>query len=291
MGVMCLCVYENVVFSQPNAWLLHYDGLGRLLQSRGPRLLKTEEERQVWRVARYYIILSAGHQRKRCFLEQPQWESKRSMPPGETPKKFDLLLDMFAQSPGIIEDYDKLRKVTFIDDCTRAAFRNRVQSLIDRIHAWFRDMPWTCTTDPAFLTNSQGQLPNDPMDCVSLAVCHAVLVCLIQPCTCFQIDIIPQHDHFKSNNEEPARTEYLAHEICRFSKWALRNGDSASLALLLIYPLQIAWYCLQGTPEKLNPVREIMDLGIADSHGFELGRMRQWNESHLEQGRYGFMYR
>lgn len=31
MGVMCLCVYENVVFSQPNAWLLHYDGLGRLV--------------------------------------------------------------------------------------------------------------------------------------------------------------------------------------------------------------------------------------------------------------------
>lgn len=31
MGVMCLCVYENVVFSQPNAWLLHYDGLGRIV--------------------------------------------------------------------------------------------------------------------------------------------------------------------------------------------------------------------------------------------------------------------
>jgi hypothetical protein len=213
------------------------------------------------------------------------------MPPGETPERFDLLLDMFAQSPGIIEDYDKLRQSTFIDPCTREAFRNRVQSLIDRVHAWFRDIPWTCTLDPAFIKNSQGQLPDEPMDCVSLAVCYAVLICLIQPCNCLQINIIPEQDHLASNNKDPSRTEYLALEICRFSKCALRGGDSASLALLLIYPLQIAWFCLQGTPGNLHPVREIMDFAIADSHGFELGRMRQWNESHLEQGRYGFMYR
>ena len=31
ISVMCLCVYENVVFSQPTAWLMHYDGLGRLV--------------------------------------------------------------------------------------------------------------------------------------------------------------------------------------------------------------------------------------------------------------------
>ncbi|GKU09719.1 hypothetical protein FLAG1_08910 [Fusarium langsethiae] len=288
MGVMCLCVYENVVFSQPTAWLLHYDGLGRLLHSRGPKPLETEAERQIWRVARYFIILSAGHQRKRVFLEQPQWVSTRCMPRGETPEKFDLLLDMFAQFPGIIEDYDRLRKSTFIDPGTREAFRQRLQSLINGIHAWLRDMPWICTPDPTLRETSQGQLPDDPMDCASLAVCYAILLCLIQPCDCLRINIIPEHNHY---NVDPARVEFLTQEICRFSKWALRGGDSANLALLLIYPLQIAWFFLQKTPEKLDPVRKNLDLAIADSHGFELGRMREWNELNLEQGRYGFMYK
>ncbi|KAL6916857.1 hypothetical protein FSHL1_008469 [Fusarium sambucinum] len=288
MGVMCLCVYENVVFSQPTAWLLHYDGLGRLLQSRGPKPLETEAERQIWRVARYFIILSAGHQRKRIFLEQPQWASIHCIPQGETPEKFDLLLDMFAQFPGIIEDYDRLRKSTFIHPDTREAFRQRVQSLIDRIHAWLRNIPWICTLDPTTRENSQGQLPDDPMDCASLAVCYAILLCLIQPCDCLKINIIPDHDQY---NVDPARIDFLTLEICRFSSWALRGGDTANLALLLIYPLQITWFFLQGTPEKLHRVRENLDLGIADTHGFELGRMREWNELNLEQGRYGFMYK
>jgi hypothetical protein len=33
MSVVCLCLYENIVFSQPTAWLMHYDGLGRLVSS------------------------------------------------------------------------------------------------------------------------------------------------------------------------------------------------------------------------------------------------------------------
>ncbi|WXC60107.1 hypothetical protein SNK03_005963 [Fusarium graminearum] len=289
MGVMCLCVYENVVFSQPTAWLLHYDGLGRLLQSRGPRPLETHAERHIWRVARYFIILSAGHQRRRVFLEQPQWASARLVPPGETPEKFDLLLDLFAQFPGIVDDYDRLRKSTFIDTGKREAFKQRVRLLIDRIHAWLRNIPWTCTLDPAIRENSQRQLPDDPMDCASLAVCYAVLLCLIQPCACLQINIIPEYDHY---NVDPARIEFLTFEICRFSKKALQGGgDSAGLALLLIYPLQISWYFLQATPEKLDQVRENLDSSIADSHGFELGRVREWSELNLEQGRYGFMYK
>lgn len=33
LSVVCLCLYENIVFSQPTAWLMHYDGLGRLVSS------------------------------------------------------------------------------------------------------------------------------------------------------------------------------------------------------------------------------------------------------------------
>lgn len=33
LSVLCLCLYENIVFSQPTAWLMHYDGLGRIVSS------------------------------------------------------------------------------------------------------------------------------------------------------------------------------------------------------------------------------------------------------------------
>lgn len=31
MSVLCLCVFENMVFSQPSAWLMHYEGAGKLV--------------------------------------------------------------------------------------------------------------------------------------------------------------------------------------------------------------------------------------------------------------------
>ncbi|KAF4970314.1 hypothetical protein FSARC_2634 [Fusarium sarcochroum] len=291
ISVMCLCVYENVVFSQPTAWLMHYDGLGRLMQSRGPRPWKTREEREVLRFARYYTILSAGHQRRHCFLDQPQWESTRCTPDGDEPERIDLLYDIFAQSPGIVQDYDDLRQLTCASLSETETLRQRVQSVIDRLHAWLQGVPWICVPDPALRESNSMPLPDDPMDCVAMAVGYAMLLCLVQPCEYLQVALIGNHAaDLVPNKDMASTTKFLALEICRFATWALRGEGSANYALSLVYPLQIAWFCLQNSEDDLCSVRGIMNSVVADSHGFELGRMRHWDESSLDQGRYGFLY-
>ncbi|WAO97372.1 Hypothetical protein NCS54_01509700 [Fusarium falciforme] len=98
MSVLCLCVFENMVFSQPSVWLMHYEGAGKLLQFRGPKAWRNPDERQVLCFARYFAILSAGHRRRHCFLDQPQWESTQCVTEGEAPERIDLLCDIFAQT-------------------------------------------------------------------------------------------------------------------------------------------------------------------------------------------------
>ncbi|KAF5533030.1 hypothetical protein FMEXI_12113 [Fusarium mexicanum] len=291
MSIMCLCVYENVVFSQPTAWLLHYDGLGRLMQARGPKPWRTPAERQILQAARYYITLSAGHQRRHCFLDQPQWESTRCLPEGETPDKIDILYDIFAQPPGIVADYDNIRNASVTDPVAVEVLRNRTQSLIDKLHEWYRDMPWVCTTDPFMRENCGIPLPDDPMECVALAISYAMILCLVQPCEYLGISLFPENSmEGTSNIDQDSKNKFLALEICRFANWALRGQASASYALLLVYPLQIAWFCVQNSEEDLRNVRVIMNSVVADSYGFELGRMRHWDETSLDQGRYGFLY-
>ncbi|KAG4257450.1 hypothetical protein FPRO03_04460 [Fusarium proliferatum] len=268
---MCLCVYENVVFSQPTAWLLHYDGLGRLMQARGPKPWRTPAERQILQAARYYITLSAGHQRRHCFLDQPQWESTRCLPEGETPDKIDILYDIFAQPPGIIADYDNIRKASVTDPAAVEVLRNRTQLLIDKLYKWYRDMPWVCTTDPVTRGNSGIPLPDDPMECVALAISYAMLLCLVQPCEYLDIPLFPENNmEATSNIDQNSKNKFLALEICRFANWALRGQASASYALL---------------EEDLRNVRVIMNSVVADSYGFELGRMRHWDETSLDEGR------
>ncbi|KAH7233489.1 hypothetical protein BKA59DRAFT_517920 [Fusarium tricinctum] len=283
MSVVCLCLYENIVFSQPTAWLMHYDGLGRLLQAQGPRPWRTSQERQIFLFARYYITLSSGHQRRHCFLAQPQWELPQCMPEGEEPDEMIRLSDIFAQCPGIIADYDELHKTTPVDAVALEALRNRTQAIIDRAHAWFQIVPWICTQDTAL--RETVSLPKDPMKSVALTVAHAMLLCLAQPCEYLQISLTRE-----DNTGVAATIKFLAREICRIADWALHVHSSADIALILIFPLQIAWFCLRNSKEDLCSIRGIMNSVVADSHGFEIGRMRHWDPDIFGQGRVGFLH-
>lgn len=208
------------------------------------------------------------------------------------PERFDLLLDIFAHIPRLIEEALKLHQSNTTGPHILATLRQQVQSVMDRMHGWIRDIPWICSLDPTYPPRNQGHLPDDSMDCVSLSICYAILLSFSQVCDSVHVNIFPEYGSPSPINSDPMyRTKYLASEICRFSGCALRGEDSANLALLLIYPLQIAWWCLQTTAQDLLHIKEIMDLAIADSYGFELGRMRQWDEPGLEQGRYGFLYK
>ncbi|KAF4471362.1 hypothetical protein FALBO_1721 [Fusarium albosuccineum] len=308
MSVLCLCLYENVVFSQPNAWLMHYEGAGKLLQSRGPKPWRNPDERQVLRFARYFAvssllqasveedsinsrkILSAGHQRRHCFLDQPQWESAQCLPEGEKPERIDLLYDIFAQTPGIVHDYVDLSQRSRPNSFATRFLRQRVQSVVDQSHAWLRTVPWICVPNLDYGKDNMA-LPEDPMDCVAIALCYAMLLCLAQPCEYLDVALFSS-DSSDTNlqSDGTSATKFLALDICKFAERALQGHESANFALFLIYPLQIAWFYLQSSKSDLTHIRGLMNSVVADSHGFEIGRMRHWDEWSLDQGSHGFLF-
>lgn len=55
-SVLCLCIYENIVLSETTAWVKHYQGVGRLVEHRGPVSHKTDFERGVFRICRFMIV-------------------------------------------------------------------------------------------------------------------------------------------------------------------------------------------------------------------------------------------
>ena len=55
-SVLCLCVYEHIVLSETTAWLKHYQGLGRLVEYRGPERQQTELEERMFRMCRFMIV-------------------------------------------------------------------------------------------------------------------------------------------------------------------------------------------------------------------------------------------
>lgn len=55
-SVLCLCMYEHVVLSETTAWLKHYQGVGKLVEYRGPECHQTEFERDVFRICRFMIV-------------------------------------------------------------------------------------------------------------------------------------------------------------------------------------------------------------------------------------------
>ncbi|EEU35755.1 uncharacterized protein NECHADRAFT_94769 [Fusarium vanettenii 77-13-4] len=244
MSVLCLCVFENMVFSQTSAWLMHYEGAGRL--------------RQILRFAWYFAILSAGHQRRHCFLDQPQWESTQCLPEGEAPERIDLLYDIFAQTPGIVYDYDELRQRPRRNSFATRFLRQRVQSVIDRFHAWLQTVPWRFI--PCSDHNDAQSPPDDAMDCVALALSYAMLLCLVQPCEFLGVALIgDENTGTELESDDSFAYKFLALDICRFAEKVLQGQESANLALFLIYPLQIAWFYLQTNEADLTRIRGMMN--------------------------------
>lgn len=235
-------------------------------------------------------ILSAGHQRRHCFLDQPQWESTQCVPEGEAPERIDLLYDIFAQTPGIVYDYDQLRQRPCRNSFATRFLRQRVQSVIDRFHIWLQAVPWECI--PCSDDDKDGQSsPDDPMDCVALALAYAMLLCLAQPCEFVGVTLIENENTGPEfNSANLFSNKFLALDICRFAERVLQGQESANLALFLIYPLQIAWFYLQTNKADLTRIRGIMNSAVADGHGFEIGRMRHKHEFGLDQGRHGFLF-
>lgn len=231
-------------------------------------------------------ILSTGHLRKPCFLSGPEWKASQQPPDGATHSPLDFLLDIFADVPSILHDSDRLLE-SGVGVATEdfEALRYRTQSVLTQLHEWPRHLTQHLSPspeDPAHVTDLPPQMP---CDAVSLAICNAVLLCLIQQSKMLSLPLFPEGAHGLTPNQSspPSNntcesSKALAVEICHLATSALRGEKSMGMAFALIFPLQIASCHLEPFTPEATRLEGIMDCVVGETHGIEMGRRRDWGD-------------
>ncbi|KAJ5099046.1 hypothetical protein N7532_006047 [Penicillium argentinense] len=109
LAIICMGMYEVVMFDQPTGWLLHYKGLARLAAIRGPRRHQSGSGFAMLPTMRYCITAGYLVERKRCFLGNSEWKAISWMKVGlDSKTPLDKLHDIFCDVPGFLEDRDRL---------------------------------------------------------------------------------------------------------------------------------------------------------------------------------------
>lgn len=124
---------------QAHNWMSHAQGVSRLLEVRGPARHKSDYGFGLFTNCRMGMIIAAIRSRKATYLAQPDW---RTMPWEDRQKDCkDALLDIMAQLPGYLEDFDRVKSSDNIMSATRQ--RKKVLSewkrLDKALQSWYNN--------------------------------------------------------------------------------------------------------------------------------------------------------
>ncbi|KAF5612297.1 uncharacterized protein FSUBG_1616 [Fusarium subglutinans] len=265
-SVICLCMFENIVFTDKTGWLKHYEGITQLVKLRGPWRHQTVLERELLRQCRFEI---------HCYLTLPEWQT---IPwPSTVPKTAsDALHDIFARVPGQLHDMDLVERGEG-DNKFFEELRQRVETTLSDLEDWeqFYQHPRPLTGSP--LASTQDSTSHPVRHKALLALQRAIILCMTGLCTFFNIPLVA---------EIPAILEYrkvvrkaLATEICQLATSYLGHESHSTESLLFIFPLQIASMNFEKGSAEEKGAEEIMNGVIAGTYGFEIGRRREWKTS------------
>ncbi|KAJ5105398.1 hypothetical protein NUU61_002745 [Penicillium alfredii] len=101
---MMLSVYEMYAQTTPDAWVVHSDGVKRLMISRGTALHESGFGRSCWIAFRGFLIATAVYEGKPCFLDEDEWQRFASKVKVED-----------AQKPGEWSDYADISDLAFME--------------------------------------------------------------------------------------------------------------------------------------------------------------------------------
>ncbi|RKK71681.1 hypothetical protein BFJ69_g10731 [Fusarium oxysporum] len=246
-SVICLCMFENIVFTDKTGWLKHYEGITQL-------------------------ILCALINRKHCYLTLPEWQT---VPwPSTVPKTAsDALHDIFARVPGQLHDMDRVQRGE-VDNEFFEELRQRVETTLSDLEDWeqFYQHPRPLTGSP--LTSTQDSTSHPVRHKALLALQRAIILCMTGLCTFFNIPLVAEIPSILEDRK--AVRKAIATEICQLAASCLGHESHSTESLLFIFPLQIASMNFEKGSAEEKGAEEIMNGVIAGTHGFEIGRRREW---------------
>ncbi|EXL69285.1 hypothetical protein FOPG_14741 [Fusarium oxysporum f. sp. conglutinans race 2 54008] len=274
-SVICLCMFENIVFTDKTGWLKHYEGITQLVKLRGPWRHQTVLERELLRQCRFEIILCALINRKHCYLTLPEWQT---VPwPSTVPKTAsDALHDIFARVPGQLHDMDRVQRGE-VDNEFFEELRQRVETTLSDLEDWeqFCQHPRPLTGSP--LTSTQDSTSHPVRHKALLALQRAIILCMTGLCTFFNIPLVAEIPSILEDRKVVRKA--IATEICQLAASCLGHESHSTESLLFIFPLQIASMNFETGSAEEKGAEEIMNGVIAGTHGFEIGRRREWKAS------------
>ncbi|RKK26896.1 hypothetical protein BFJ66_g11802 [Fusarium oxysporum f. sp. cepae] len=274
-SVICLCMFENIVFTDKTGWLKHYEGITQLVKLRGPWRHQTDLERELLRQCRFEIILCALINRKHCYLTLPEWQT---VPwPSTVPKTAsDALHDIFARVPGQLHDMDRVQRGE-VDNEFFEELRQRVETTLSDLEDWeqFYQHPRPLTGSP--LTSTQDSTSHPVKHKALLALQRAIILCMTGLCTFFNIPLVAEIPSILEDRKVVRKA--IATEICQLAASCLGHESHSTESLLFIFPLQIASMNFETGSAEEKGAEEIMNGVIAGTHGFEIGRRREWKAS------------
>ncbi|KAJ9414463.1 hypothetical protein FOXG_12366 [Fusarium oxysporum f. sp. lycopersici 4287] len=274
-SVICLCMFENIVFTDKTGWLKHYEGITQLVKLRGPWRHQTVLERELLRQCRFEIILCALINRKHCYLTLPEWQT---VPwPSTVPKTAsDALHDIFARVPGQLHDMDRVQRGK-VDNEFFEELRQRVETTLSDLEDWEQFYQHPRPLTGSLLTSTQDSTSHPVRHKALLALQRAIILCMTGLCIFFNIPLVAEIPSILEDRKVVRKA--IATEICQLAASCLGHESHSTESLLFIFPLQIASMNFETGSAEEKGAEEIMNGVIAGTHGFEIGRRREWKAS------------
>lgn len=109
-------LYIHEIYSNPfqQSWMIHADGVIKLLEARGPDGIKTDLDKSILCGQAGTIFLQAIQRRKPCFLAEPRWNTvlrqliaSRANAPADALDK-PSIISLSTYLPGLLCNYEDL---------------------------------------------------------------------------------------------------------------------------------------------------------------------------------------
>ncbi|XPS80892.1 hypothetical protein M3J09_012837 [Ascochyta lentis] len=152
-AVMCLALSEALFPIRPLSWLVHVEGVSKMIQLSSPEFFTSGIEHTLFIGFRPLLILKAIIFRKATFFANNNWIEKPFQHHRAAP--LQDLLGIAARIPGVLEEIDSLTYNSF--ETAASAARERIEELMEircQLDTWHSDflnstpapLYWRCTS-------------------------------------------------------------------------------------------------------------------------------------------------
>ncbi|KAI9035077.1 uncharacterized protein KD926_004659 [Aspergillus affinis] len=278
MSIMCLCLYENIVVTEPRSWIEHYKGISRLIQINGPERYRNGRNRDILLAFRYTIIVSAGTLHQPCFLAEKRWRKAIKLTEDESRNIFDTLLNIAVDIPGLLHGLDCLKDGKLLDRRNHAVLEMSLKQTLTALQQWQDTSFFRLSASNTFPPRSVAQTAP------AIAFYHMALLLLEELCYLLgvpwltpsppSLEVSAGLDRPSTAHTRAQRKHALASEIVYLAQQSIGDNTSVYGVLCFIMPLHVAHDHLLPASPEIDAIGNLMKTVMAGQHGFRMA-MRQ----------------